>query len=284
MGKTAIVTDTNSNLSVQEAQRLGVHLISMPFFIDGATYLEGRDCTPEMFFGKMKDGAEVSTSQPSPEEITSLWEKLLESHDNILHFPMSSGLSGSCETAKALAQEYGGRVLVVDDHRIAVTLAQSIRNAKALLALGKTAEEVREILEREKSASSVYIAVNTLEYLKKSGRVTAAGAAMATILHIKPVLQIQGGKLDAYKKVRGMLQAKKTLIEALRHDLATRFAGMKMAVFSGYSGADRTLGEAWQKEVQSAFPEYEVGLISLPLSICCHTGEGALGVACAKVW
>lgn len=284
MGKTAIVTDTNSNLSVQEAQQLGVHLISMPFFIDGATYLEGRDCTPEMFFGKMKDGAEVSTSQPSPEEITSLWEKLLEDHDRVLHFPMTSGLSGSCETAKALAQEYGGRVLVVDDHRIAVTLAQSIRNAKALLALGKTAEEVREILEGEQGASSIYIAVNTLEYLKKSGRVTAAGAAMATILHIKPVLQIQGGKLDAYKKVRGMLQAKKTLIEALRHDLATRFAGMKMAVFSGYSGADPALGEAWQKEVQSAFPEYEVGLISLPLSICCHTGEGALGVACAKVW
>lgn len=282
--KTAIVTDTNSNLSFQEAKQLGVHLISMPFFIDGATYLEGRDCTPAMFFRKMKEGAEVSTSQPSPEEITSLWEKLLKDHDAVLHFPMTSGLSGSCETAKALAQEYGGRVLVVDDHRIAVTLAQSIRNAKVLLDMGKTAEEVRDILEGEKSASSIYIAVNTLEYLKKSGRVTAAGAAMASILHIKPVLQIQGGKLDAYKKVRGMLQAKKTLIEALRQDLSTRFAGMKMAVFSGYSGSDPALGEAWQREVQAAFPNYVVGLISLPLSICCHTGEGALGVACAKIW
>ena len=175
-------------------------------------------------------------------------------------------------------------MLVVDDRRISVTLAQSIRNAQVLLAQGKTAAEVRDILEAERDASSVYIAVNTLEYLRKSGRVTAAGAAMAAVLHIKPVLQIQGGKLDAYKKVRGMLQAKKTLLEALRHDLATRFSGMKMAVFSGYSGGDPTLGETWRREVQAAFPDYPVGMISLPLSICCHTGEGAVGVACAKLW
>ena len=169
--KTAIVTDTNSNLSIQEAKDLGGLPDPNAFFIDGATYLEGKDCTPEMFFSKRgrkrKGGAEVSTSQPSPEEITSLWERLLETYDAVLHFPMSSGLSGSCEMAKALSQEYGGRVLVVDDHRIAVTLAQSIYNAKVLLEQGKTAAEVRDILEREKGDSSVYIAVNTLEYLKK---------------------------------------------------------------------------------------------------------------------
>ena len=193
---------------------MGIDLIPMPFFVDGETYLEGKDCTPETFFQRMKAGAEISTSQPAPEEITSLWDTLLKTHDAVLHFPMSSGLSGSCHTAKALAQEYGGRVLVVDDRRISVTLAQSIRNAQVLLAQGKTAAEVRDILEAERDASSVYIAVNTLEYLRKSGRVTAAGAAMAAVLHIKPVLQIQGGKLDAYKKVRGMLQAKKTLLEA----------------------------------------------------------------------
>ena len=184
---------------------MGIYLIPMPFFVDGETYLEGKDCTPETFFQRMKAGAEISTSQPAPEEITSLWDTLLKTHDAVLHFPMSSGLSGSCHTAKALAQEYGGRVLVVDDRRISVTLAQSIRNAQVLLAQGKTAAEVRDILEAERDASSVYIAVNTLEYLRKSGRVTAAGAAMAAVLHIKPVLQIQGGKLDAYKKVRGML-------------------------------------------------------------------------------
>lgn len=280
--KTAIVTDTNSGISARQAEEMGIYLIPMPFFVDGETYLEGQDCTAEDFFHKMKKGAVISTSQPSPTEITALWERLLESHDAVLHFPMTSGLSGSCQTAKALAKEYGGRVLVVDDHRISVTLMQSIRNAQVLLSQGKTAEEVRQILEEEKFSASIYLAVNTLEHLKKSGRVTAAGAAMAAVLHIKPVLQIQGDKLDAYKKVRGMGHAKKVLIEALRHDLATRFQGMKMAVFSGYSGSDRALGEAWQKEVQAAFPSHRVGLISLPLSICCHTGEGALGVACAK--
>ena len=282
--KTAIVTDTNSGITAQMAREMGIHLIPMPFFIDGSTYYEGETCTPDFFFRHLKAKAEVSTSQPSPEVITSLWARLLETHDAVLHFPMTSGLSGSCETAKALAQEFNGRVLVVDDHRISVTLAQSIRNAQTLLAQGKTAQEVRDILEAEKDASSIYIAVNTLEYLKKSGRVTAAGAAMAAVLHIKPVLQIQGGKLDAYKKVRGMLQAKKALLDALRHDLATRFAGMKMAVFSGYSGADPELGKAWQREVQAAFPDQLVKLISLPLSICCHIVDDALGVACAKVW
>ena len=207
--KTAIVTDTNSGITAQMAREMGIYLIPMPFFIDGSTYYEGETCTPDFFFRHLKAKAEVSTSQPSPEVITSLWASLLETHDAVLHFPMTAGLSGSCETAKALAQEFDGRVLVVDDHRISVTLAQSIRNAQTLLAQGKTAQEVRGILEAEKDASSIYIAVNTLEYLKKSGRVTAAGAAMAAVLHIKPVLQIQGGKLDAYKKVRGMFQAKK---------------------------------------------------------------------------
>ena len=278
--KTAIVTDTNSGLSAAQAEELGIFLIPMPFYIGGETYLEGKDLTHAMFFEKMRKGEIVSTSQPSPHEITTLWESLLETHDRVLHFPMSGGLSGSCEVAKALAQEYDGRVLVVDDRRISVTLEVSIRNAVALLKEGKTAEEVRDILESERREAIVYLAVNTLEYLKKSGRVTAAAAAMAAVLHIKPVLQIQEGKLDAYKKVRGMVQAKKTLIEALRHDLSTRFAGMKMRVFSGYSGGDPALGKSWQKEVQAAFPDWEVGLISLPLSICCHTGEGALGVAC----
>ena len=278
--KTAIVTDTNSGLSMEQAEELGVHLIPMPFFIGGDTCLEGQDLTHALFFEKMRQGAQVSTSQPSPHEITTLWESLLETHDRVMHFPMSAGLSGSCEVAKAMAQEYGGRVLVVDDRRISVTLEMSIRNAVALLGQGKTPEEVRDILEGERREAVVYLAVNTLEYLRRSGRVTAAASAMAAVLHIKPVLIIQEGKLDAYRKVRGMVQAKKTLIEALRHDLSTRFKGMKMRVFSGYSGGDPALGTSWQKEVQAAFPEWDVGLISLPLSICCHTGEGALGVAC----
>lgn len=278
--KTAIVTDTNSGLSQAAADELGVYLIPMPFTIDGQLFFEGHDLTHPMFFEKMRQGARISTSQPAPYDITSLWERLLETHDTVLHFPMSAGLSGSCQIAKGLAQEYDGRVLVIDDRRISVTLEQSIRNARTLLDQGRSPAEVRETLEAERRDCIVYLAVNTLEYLKKSGRVTAAAAAMAAVLHIKPILLIQEGKLDAYKKVRGMAHAQKALIEALRQDLTTRFAGMKMKVFSGYSGGDPAVGTAWQKEVQAAFPEWEVGLISLPLSICCHTGEGALGVAC----
>ena len=274
------MTDTNSGLSQAAADELGVYLIPMPFTIDGQLYFEGHDLTHPMFFEKMRQGARISTSQPAPYDITSLWERLLETHDTVLHFPMSAGLSGSCQIAKGLAQEYDGRVLVIDDRRISVTLEQSIRNARTLLDQGRSPAEVRETLEAERRDCIVYLAVNTLEYLKKSGRVTAAAAAMAAVLHIKPILLIQEGKLDAYKKVRGMAHAQKALIEALRQDLTTRFAGMKMKVFSGYSGGDPAVGTAWQKEVQAAFPEWEVGLISLPLSICCHTGEGALGVAC----
>lgn len=282
--RTAIVTDTNSGILPAEAKELGIHVICMPFFVDGATYHEGQDLTEAEFFRKLAAGATVSTSQPPPEEVTALWDRLLETHDAVLYFPMSSGLSGACQTGKALARDYGGRVVVVDDRRISVTLRQSILNARVLLAQGKTAREVRDILEAEWNASSIYIAVNTLEYLRRSGRITAAGQAMATILHLKPVLQIQGGKLDAYKKVRGMKHARDVLIEALRHDLAERFAGMKMALFSGTSGGDPALGEAWHELVQAAFPGQTIGRISLPLSICCHVGEGALGVACAKTW
>ena len=278
--KTAIVTDTNSGLAPAAAEEIGVHLIPMPFTIDGQLYYEGHDLSHALFFEKMRQGARISTSQPAPYDITSLWERLLETHDAVLHFPMSAGLSGSCQVAKGLAQEYDGRVLVVDDRRISVTLEQSVRNARTLLDHGMPPAQVREILESERRDCIVYLAVNTLEFLKKSGRVTAAAAAMAAVLHIKPILLIQEGKLDAYKKVRGMAHAQKALIDALRQDLSTRFAGRKMKVFSGYSGGDPSLGLAWQKQVQAAFPEWEVDLISLPLSICCHTGEGALGVAC----
>lgn len=281
--KTAIVADTNSNLTPDMVRDLDVHLIPMPFFVGGETYWEGTTLDHATFFQKLREGVEVSTSQPPPEQITQLWEQLLEEHDYVLHFPMTSGLSGSCETAKALAKDYGGRVLVVDDRRISLTLMQSIANARQLLDQGMSAPEVQQRLEAEADQSSIYLAVNTLELLRKSGRATAAAAAMAAVLHIKPVLQIQGGKLDAYKKVRGMIQAKKVMIEALKQDLATRFAGVKMAVYSGYTGADPSYGERWQEEVQAAFPEYRVGLTCLPLSICCHTGEGVLGLGCAKL-
>lgn len=283
MEKTAIVTDTNSGISAELAQEMGIHLIPMPFVVGGETYLEGEDLTSDRFFSLLDSGAGATTSQPSPEVITTLWEKLLEDHDKILHFPMTSGLSGSCHTAKALAQDYDGRVLVVDDHRISATLYQSICNAQILLAEGKTAREVQAILEDESLEASIYITVNTLEYLRKSGRVTAAGAAMATVLGIKPVLQIQGDKLDAFQKVRGMARAKTAMITALKKDLAARFADLPVQLFIAYSGA-KELGEQWLQEVQAAFPGSLVKGMALPLSICCHVGEGALGVGCAKTW
>ena len=280
--RTAIVVDTNSGIMPEEAARMGISLIPMPFLIDGKEYLEGENCSQEFFFERLAAGAEVGTSQPSPGGIAELWERLLEENDAVLHFPMSSSLSGSCQTAKALALDYPGRVFVVDNRRISVTLRESVRGAQRLLAEGKSAEEVRRILEERGGESSIYIAVNTLEYLKKGGRVTAAGAAMGTLLNLKPVLQIQGGKLDAFKKCRGMAAACDAMLQAIEKDLRERFPGREMRLFAAYSG-DRAAGESWLGQVRAAFPEREVELAALPLSICCHIGSGALAIACAEV-
>ena len=280
--KTAIVADTNSGIDRRQAEEMGISLLPMPFLIDGREYLEGEDCTQDFFFARLAAGAEVATSQPSPGGITELWERLLESHDAVLHFPMSSSLSGSCQTAKALALDYPGGVFVVDNRRISVTLLESVRNAQRLLSEGRGAEEVHRILEERGGESSIYIAVNTLEYLKKGGRVTAAGAAMGTLLNLKPVLQIQGGKLDAFKKCRGMAAACNAMLQAMERDLRERFPGREMRLFAVYSG-DRAAGESWLSQVRAAFPEREVELAVLPLSICCHIGSGALAIACAEV-
>lgn len=280
--RTAIVVDTNSGIMPEEAARMGISLIPMPFLIDGKEYLEGEDCSQDFFFERMAAGAEVGTSQPSPGGIAELWERLLEENDAVLHFPMSSSLSGSCQTAKALALDYPGRVFVVDNRRISVTLRESVRGAQRLLAEGKSPEEVHRILEERGGESSIYIAVNTLEYLKKGGRVTAAGAAMGTLLNLKPVLQIQGGKLDAFKKCRGMAAACDAMLQAMEKDLRERFPGQEMRLFAAYSG-DRAAGESWLGQVRAAFPEREVELAALPLSICCHIGSGALAIACAEI-
>lgn len=209
------------------------------------------------------------------------WEKLLEHYDEIIYLPMSSGLSGGCQTATMLAEEYGGSVNVVDNHRISVTLRQSVLEAKHLADQGITAREIVEYLEQDGLEASIYVAVNTLEYLKRSGRVTAAGAAIGTILNLKPVLQIQGGKLDAFRKARGMRQAMQAMIDGLKEDQAERFSGQKLTIRAAYSG-DAEAGAAWQAELQKAFPEMTIGLDPLPISISCHTGEGALGVGMMK--
>ena len=279
MQTTAIVTDTNSGLNAPQAADLGVWLLPMPYSIDGVLYREDRP-GPDLF-AAMAAGAEVSTSQPAPGDVTALWDRLLEDHDRVIHLPMSSGLSSSWETARALAGEYGGRVLVPDLGRISVTLLQAVRRARRLAEEGVPAEEIAARLEESRREASIYIALDTLEPLKRGGRVTPAAAAMASILHIKPVLRIDGGKLDAFRKARGLHHAKETMVRAMEADLTGPLTGPETALFAVYSG-DPALGEAWAEEVRAAFPDRTVELWSLPLSICCHTGGGAVALAAAR--
>ena len=265
------MTDTNSGLTPEQAKELGVYLLPMPILINGKEYYEHQTITPKEFYKEMQEKADISTAQPSPADLMDLWEEILKTHDEIVHIPMSSGLSGSCETAAGFAKEFDGRVLVVDNHRISVTMRQSVLEALQMTKDGKTGTEIKEYLEKDGLESSIYIAVNTLEYLKKGG----------SVLNIKPVLQIQGGKLDAYKKVRGMKAAIKAIIDGLKQDEAVRFKGQKLLIRAAYSGDD-SVGEMWQAELQKAFPEYTIEKDPLPLSIACHTGADALGAGIMK--
>ena len=281
MSRIAVVTDTNSSISAEEAKKLGIFLLPMPFIVDGREYFEGVTCTYERFFEMLSGGADVSTSQPAPEAITGLWDEILRSYDSILHIPMSSALSGSCGTAKALAAEYNGRVCVVDNKRISVSLRESVLDALTLIEKGLTAAEIGVQLEETAYNASIYLAVNTLELLKKSGRVTAAGAALATLLGLKPVLQIQGEKLDAFAKVRGMTAAEKTMLKAAEKDLATRFAGRPVRILTAYSGDIKPALE-WRKTVRRYFDDSRIELYKLPVSISCHVGAGVKAIACIE--
>lgn len=278
--QTAIVTDTNSGLRPEEAAGLGIDLIPMPVNLDGACFFEYDTITQAEFFSCLSAGAEVSTSQPAPGALTDCWERLLEDYDQVVYIPMSAGLSGGYQTAVMLAGDYDGRVLVADTRRISVTQRQAALDGAFLARQGKNGAEIREYLERDGGNSDIFIAVNTLDLLKKSGRVTAAGAALGSMLSIKPVLRIQSGKLDAYRKVRGMRSAMQAMIEGLRED-TLRLEGERFFIRAAYAG-DRQAGESWQAALQTAFPEYEVGLDPLPISVCCHVGYGALGVGIAR--
>ncbi len=281
MSKVAVVTDTNSGMSPEEAEKLGIFLLPMPFTVDGKEYFEGVNCTYEHFFEMLASGSDVSTSQPSPESITGLWDKLLENHDAVVHIPMSSALSGSCGTAKALAAEYGGRVEVADNKRISLSQRSSAIDALKLAEKGMNALEIRQKLEEMSYNASIYLAVNTLELLKKSGRVTKAGAAIAAVLNLKPVLQIQGEKLDAFSKARGMANAEKIMLAAAEKDRTERFAGKKIHIEAAYSG-DLEPALEWQKTVQKNFKGYNVVLYKLPVSISCHVGAGVKALGCME--
>lgn len=281
--RVAIVTDSNSGISQKEAKELGIYVIPMPFFVNEKIYFEDIDLTQPQFYQMLAEDANVSTSQPSPGDILDLWEDLLRRYKEVLHIPMSSGLSASCSTAQGLAREFGEKVQVVDNQRVSVTMQQSVMEAIVLAKDGKSAKEIKEILEKEARESSIYLVVDTLKYLKKGGRITPAAAMIGSALNLKPILQIQGEKLDAYKKVRGMKAAKKNMLDAMKKDLEGRFAEyVKNGAFKlhiAYS-TSREEAEVWKKEVQEAFPELEITRMDpLALSIVCHTGPGVLAIA-----
>lgn len=286
MSKIAVVTDSNSGITQSKAKEMGIYVLPMPFFIDEKLFFEDIDLTQDEFYQKLKAESEVTTSQPSPGDVLELWNSLLKEYDEIVHIPMSSGLSTSCETAIGLARDYNGNVQVVNNQRISVTQMQSVRDAQQMTLAGKTAAEIKTILEQEKFESSIYIMVDTLKYLKKGGRVTPAAAMIGSVLNIKPVLQIQGEKLDSFAKVRGQKQAKKIMIEAMKKDFTGRFkdaaqnSTMHLAVAHT---ACEDEANFFAEEIKAAIPgNYQIVINPLSLSIACHIGPDALAVACSK--
>lgn len=283
MSKVAIVTDSNSGITQKRGEELGIYVLPMPFFIDGELYLEDITLSQEQFYEKLGADSEISTSQPSPGDVMDLWDKLLEDYDEIVCIPMSSVLSSTCETALSLAQDYDEKVQVVNNQRISVTQEQSVYDAIKLRDEGKSAAEIRQVLEKEKMQASIYITVDTLKYLKKGGRITPAAAAIGTVLNLKPVLQIQGEKLDAFAKVRGWKAAKKTMLNAIEKDLTDRFADVKDQMVLGMAyTCSKEEADEWKNEIQTRFPDYELVEGPLSLSIACHIGPGAMAITCMK--
>lgn len=283
MGNVAIVTDSNSGISQAEGKELGIYVIPMPFLVDGKLYFEDVDMNKEQFYHFLENDADLSTSQPSPGDVMDLWDKLLKEYDEIVHIPMSSGLSASCSTAMGLARDYDGKVQVVDNQRISVTMQQSVMDAKHLAAAGKSAAQIKEILEKEALESSIYLMVDTLKYLKKGGRITPAAALLGSALNLKPILQIQGDKLDAYKKVRGVKAAKKNMLEAMKKDVEGRFSDYvtngQLKLHVAYT-TDEETAKQWKEEVQNMFPDIAITRMDpLSFSVTCHTGPGVLAIA-----
>ncbi len=285
MSKIAVVTDSNSGITQAQALELGISVIPMPFMIDGETYFEEITLSRREFYEKLASNADISTSQPSPEAILALWDTLLKENDEIVHIPMSSGLSGSCQTAQMLAQDYDGRVHVVNNQRISVTQRQSALDALALVQAGKSGSEIKELLEADKFNSSIYIMIDTLHYLKKGGRITPAAAALGTLLKLKPVLQIQGEKLDAFAKARTVNQAKSIMMTAIKNDIEKRFGGVSennpIYLQIAHTENEEAAG-LLKEELAAQFPGYPIYIDHLSLSVSCHIGPGALAIACTK--
>lgn len=282
--KTAVVTDSNSGIFVEEGRKLGVHVIPMPVIVEGKTYYEGMNLTYEAFYQILSEHKEVSTSQPTPGDVMDVWEDLLfDGYEEILYIPMSSGLSSSCQTAKMLAKEYEGKVHVVDNHRISVTQRQSVQDALTLVEKGYGAKDIKGILEKTAYESIIYVGVETLEYLKKGGRVTPAGVAMSSLLNIKPLLIIEGERLDAFAKVRGTKNCKKRLLEEMKKS-ADKFkeGGTEIRVGVAGSFVDSEQDQEWMDMASELFSEEEINYDPLTFSIGCHVGPGAFGMGISK--
>lgn len=283
----AIMTDENSGISVEEAGELGVYVLKMPIIIDEQEYFEDINLTHEEFYEALMSGKDITTSQPSPGEVMDMWDKILaDGADQIVYIPMSSGLSSSCQNALGYVDEYDGKIQVVDNHRISVTLRQSVMDALHLAQSGKDACEIKKILEETAYDASIYISVDTLEFLVKSGRVTPSGAALGMMLNIKPILTIQGDKLDAFAKVRGIKKCESKMIDAIQNDLVTRFSNVdpkdiSMATVSSF--LDENDAKAWHETVKEAFPDFDVRCEQLSLSIGSHIGPNGVAIAISQI-
>lgn len=285
MAKIAILTDSNSGITQAQAKELGIHVVPMPFMIDEEEFFEDINLTQEQFYQKLGDNANVSTSQPTPDSLMKIWDELLKDHDSIVYIPMSSGLSGSCQSAYMFAQEeYEGKVFVVDNQRISVTQRQSAIDARDMAAAGYSAEDIVQKLMDTKFESSIYIMLDTLYYLKKGGRITPAAAALGTLLRLKPVLQIQGEKLDAFAKARTTNQGKSIMINAIKNDIETRFGGEEAKDYWIAAAYTKDLDSAneWKKELEKEFPGMDIHMDPLSLSVACHIGPGALAVTVTR--
>lgn len=282
--RIAIVTDSNSGITQNQAKEYGVTVLPMPFMINEETYYEDITLSQPEFYERLESGAGVVTSQPSPESVLKLWEDLLKEYDEIVHIPMSSGLSGSCQSAVMLSEDFDGRVQVVNNQRISVTQRQSVLDAKMLADRGMDATQIKDFLEKDKFNSSIYIMLDTLYYLKKGGRITPAAAAIGTMLKLKPVLQIQGEKLDAFAKARTVNQGKSIMITAIRNDMETRFGGAAADNIWLQVAYTKNLDAAQQlvEELKVEFPGFDIVCNPLSLSVACHIGPGALAIACCK--
>ena len=283
MSKIAIITDSNSGITEKEAQELGIRVIPMPFLVEGETYYEEISLSQEEFYKILEEDTEISTSQPSPESVTDVWDAALEENDEVLFIPMSSGLSGSCGTAMMLSDDYDGRVQVVDNQRISVTQRQSVLDAIELAGNGMNAAEIKEKLEKEKMESSIYIMLDTLKYLKKGGRITPAAAALGTALKLKPVLQIQGEKLDAFTIARTKKQGVSKMLSAMEKDIEQRFGGDASKIhFAVAHTQNLEAAEEFKQQIMEKFGIEDVVIYPLSLSVSCHIGPGSLAIACSK--